>query len=628
MTVPSRLRSPNPHLGAYYGIVTATLVSLVIMLAMFEQLGWARTGLAQTMMIVPLALYLLIAVGARTREAQDFFVSGRRVPPVYNGFVLAAIAVGGAGFLGYTGTVFFLGFDAMAIGLGWTFGMLAAAILFVPYLRKAGSYTLPSFFGHRFRSRSLRATASALQLPPLALLLAAEIKIAALIASLFLPLSFSVAVIMVAALVAAIGILGGMRSITWVGSAEFLVGAVGLAAVVTIVSILLTNLPAPQLTYGELLADLQQAEATTGVAPLSPGAPSAAALPGAALRPAVKPFLQPPGALGPVPFLTLFLSLALGTAALPTLLARSGVTATVADQRRSTAWGLLLVAAFAMTVPAMAVFAKLTIFREIAAAKAASLPGWLTALGDMRLLLTGDANGDGTIAAAELLIGRDGIALALPAAAGLPYVLTALMATAALAVALAASASHLFTLAASLSEDLYRTFDRRQALPRLVAAWAAIAATALAAAVFLVIADVDPLKSALMAFAFAAATFFPALLLAIWWPRCTRWGATTALAAGFAVMVTDALFGKALGLFGAGFSAPLASLTGVVLALITGIAASYAQAAPSKAEADYREAMRNPDGDAVYDRAQARAAAAAVSAAARAEQVAATDSSR
>jgi cation/acetate symporter len=202
------------------------------------------------------------------------------------------------------------------------------------------------------------------------------------------------------------------------------------------------------------------------------------------------------------------------------------------------------------------------------------------------------------------------------------------MATAALAVALAASASHLFTLAASLSEDLYRTFDRRQALPRLVAAWAAIAATALAAAVFLVIADVDPLKSALMAFAFAAATFFPALLLAIWWPRCTRWGATTALAAGFAVMVTDALFGKALGLFGAGFSAPLASLAGVVLALITGIAASYAQAAPSKAEADYREAMRNPDGDAVYDRAQARAAAAAASAAARAEQVAATESSR
>ena len=153
MNVPSRLRTPNPHLGAYYGIVTSAFVSLIVMLAMFEQLGWGRPLLAETMMIVPLALYLVIAVGSRTLQAGDFFASGRRVPPVYNGFVLAAIAVGGVGFLAYTGTVFFLGFDALAIGLGWTFGMFAASVLFVPYLRKAGSYTLPSFLGHRFRSR-------------------------------------------------------------------------------------------------------------------------------------------------------------------------------------------------------------------------------------------------------------------------------------------------------------------------------------------------------------------------------------------------------------------------------------------------------------------------------------------
>ena len=164
MNVPSRLRTPNPHLGAYYGIVTSALVSLVVMLAMFEHLGWGRAGLAQAMMIVPLALYLVIAIGARTLQVEDFFASGRRAPPVYNGFVLAAIAVGGVGFLGYTGTAFFLGFDAVSIGLGWTVGMLASGILFVPYLRKAGSYTVPSFLGHRFRSRSLRVAASAMQL--------------------------------------------------------------------------------------------------------------------------------------------------------------------------------------------------------------------------------------------------------------------------------------------------------------------------------------------------------------------------------------------------------------------------------------------------------------------------------
>src|SRR3990170_907602 len=470
MRVPSRLRTPNPHLGAYYGIVTSTFVSLIVMLAMFEQLGWGRPLLAQTMIIVPLALYTVIAIGSRTLQAEDFFASGRRVPPVYNGFVLAAIAVGGVGFLAYTGTVFFLGFDALAIGLGWTFGMFAASVLFVPYLRKAGSYTLPSFLGHRFRSRGFRVAASVMQLPPTALLLVAEIKIAVLTVSLVLPVSFSLGVIMIAALIAAFAILGGMRSLTWTGSAQFLVGAVGLAIVVTTVSILLTNVPAPQLTYGETFSALQNAEITTGVTPVQPGQ-LATVLPGAAPLPAGPPLLQPFGILGPVDFVTLFLCLALGTASLPSLLSRSGVTSSIAEQRRSSAWGLL----FVTTAPAMAAFAKLIIFRDIALAPASSLPAWLTELSEKHLLQTGDANGDGVIGAAELLIGRDGIALALPSAAGLPYVLTVLMATAALAVALAASASHLFPLAASLADDLYRVLDRRQTLSRLIAAWAASA---------------------------------------------------------------------------------------------------------------------------------------------------------
>ena len=418
-----------------------------------------------------------------------------------------------------------------------------------------------------------------------------------------------------AGLIAAIAILGGMRAVTWAGSAEFLVGAVGLAVVVTVVSILLTNLPAPQLTYGEMFSDLQNAEITSGVTPARPGAPSSA-LPGMAPVPAVKPFLQPFGVLAPLDFVALFLSLALGTAALPSLLARSGVTATVAEQRRSTAWGLLFVAAFAMTVPAVAVFAKLIVFQAIALAPAASLPAWLTELGERNLLRTADVNGDGTIAAAELLIGRDGVALALPSAAGLPYVLTALMATAALGIALAASASHLFTLAASLAEDIYRPLNRRPALPRLVAAWAAIAATALAAAVFLVIAEIDPLKAALTAFALAAATFFPALLLAIWWPRCTKGGALAAMAAGFAVMLADTTFGGMLGLRQAGLSAALVSLVGCALALIAGVTVSLMQSRPSAAEEAYREEMRDPGGDTIYDRAQARAAAAAAASAA------------
>ena len=615
MVVPSRVRTPNPHLGAYYGIVTAAFVSLIIVLAMFEQLGWGEALLAETMMIVPLALFLLIAVGSRTIQAADFFASGRRVPAVYNGFVLAAVAVGGVGFLAYPGTLYFLGFDALAIGLGWSFGMFAAGVLFVPYLRKAGSYTLPSFLGHRFRSRGLRMAASVMQLPPTALLLATEIKIAALIAAFFLPVSFSLGVLLIAALIAAFAILGGMRSLTWTGSAQFLVGAVGLTMVVTTIAVLLANVPAPQLTYGAMFPALQNAEITAGITPVSPGEVDAA-LPGTTPLPTVKPFLQSFGILAPFDFVTLFLCLALGTAALPSLLARSGVTSSPAEQRRSSAWGLLFVAAFVITAPAMAAFAKLIIFRDIALAPASSLPNWLAELSANQLLRAGDANGDGAIGAAELFIGRDGVTLALPSAAGLPYVLTVLMATAALAVALAAAATHLFTLAASLAEDLYRVIDRRQTLPRLAAAWAAIAAAALGAAVFLVIADLDPLKTALTAFAFAAAAFFPTLLLAIWWRRCTKWGALAAMVAGFTVMLTEAVFGGAFGLGLTSLTIPLASLIGAGLALAAGIGVSLYMGAPSKIEDDYREEMRDPGGDTVYDRAQMRAAAAAAAAAA------------
>jgi cation/acetate symporter len=619
MSASSRLRAPNPHLGAYYGIVASAFVSLAIMLAMLEQLGWSETFVAETMVGVPLVLYLIIAVGARTMTIEDFFASGRRVPSVFNGFVLAAIAVGGVGFFAYTGTLFFLGFDALAIGLGLTCGLLIAGVLFVPYLRKAGSYTLPSFLGHRFRSRYVRMAACLLQLPPSALLLVAELKFAALIASLFLPLSFSLAVIVITALVAACVLFGGMRSLTWTGSAQFLTSAVGVAAPLIVVSIMLTNLPAPQFTYGETFSPLHDAEITAGLTPVQPN-PATPTLPGAQPTPVTKPFLEPFGSLSQTDFTMLFLCMALGIASLPSLLVRSGVTGSTADQRRSVAWAVLFVALFAMTAPAIAAFAKLVMFQDIAQVPASAPPPWLSELSGRHLLQSGDANGDGAIGASELHIARDSIATALPLAAKLPYLLTALMAASGMAIALAAAGAHLFTLAASLAEDLYRVLDRRPtALPRLIAAWAAVGASALASAMFLLIADFDPLRAALTALAFAASTFFPILLLAIWWRRCTSLGALAAMSVGFIAMVVETVLGAAGGGH-AIIATAMTSLIGAGLGLVAGIGASYIGSRPSEAEASYCEAMRNPSGEAIYDRAQQKVAAAAAAGRATSER--------
>ena len=611
MRAPSRPHQANPNLGAYYGIFTSAFVCLVILLAMFEQLGWQETWLARSMMLAPLLLYLAIALYTRTLDVEEFFASGRRVPPVYNGAVLAAALVGGTGFFAYTGTLFFLGFDGLAIGLAWTTGLLVSGLLFVPYLRKAGAYTLPAFLGHRFRSRSLRAMASLLQLPPTAFLLAAEIKIAALISVMFLPVSYQLAVAAVAAMIAWVTIVGGMRSLTWTATAQFIVSAVGFAVPLIIVTVLFTNVPAPQLTYGEMFEPLKRSESIVGISPTAPGE-LATALPAAQPKPSIKPFLQAFGAVSQTDFLTLFLCLTLGTAALPSLLARSGVTSSVADQRRSVAWAAFFVALFAISAPALATFVRHLMFQDIAQAPASALPAWFNDLSAHRLIVTQDANADGAIEASELFVARDGIALALPMAARLPFVCTALMAAAGIAVALAAASSHLFTIAGSLADDFIRPIDpRNEGLPRIVVAWVAIAATALSAGVFLALADIDVLQAAVTALAFAAATFFPTLLLAIWWKRCTWLGAMLALGVGVAAMAAALAFGGTPVADQFRLTTVIAALMGAALGLIAGLIGSVIGPKPSPAQLAYFEELGDPGGDALYDRALRRAAAAA-----------------
>ena len=149
-------------------------------------------------------------------------------------------------------------------------------------------------------------------------------------------------------------------------------------------------------------------------------------------------------------------------------------------------------------------------------------------------------------------------------------------------------------------------------LPRLMVAWVAIAATALAAGVFLALADIESMQAGIMAFAFAAATFFPALLLAIWWRRCSRLGAMLALGFGFAAMLAGIAFGGAHRRQFR-FTIVAAALIGVVLGLIAGVIGSLLGPKPSPAAQAYFDELRDPTGDSLYERAQRRAAAAAAS---------------
>ena len=172
---------------------------------------------------MPLVLYLGIA-SARARSMSRNSSSRAGACPVYNGAVLSAVLIGGTGFFGYTGALFFLGFDALAIGLAWTTGLIVSRDAVRALLEEVRRLHAARLFRPPLPLALHVRLASVLQLPPVALLLAAEIKVAALIAAMFLPLSYTLAVATVVVIIAAITIAGGMRSLTWSASAAFIVG--------------------------------------------------------------------------------------------------------------------------------------------------------------------------------------------------------------------------------------------------------------------------------------------------------------------------------------------------------------------------------------------------------------------
>ena len=126
-TSPTRL--VNPRLGTYFGIFTAAFAGLVLAVMMFEQLGAADGMVRLAMFAGPVALYAAIGLGARARESLDFFACGRRVPAFFNGLVLSITALGGAGFLALTGSLFIVGFDAFCLAIGWYAGLVFMGVL-------------------------------------------------------------------------------------------------------------------------------------------------------------------------------------------------------------------------------------------------------------------------------------------------------------------------------------------------------------------------------------------------------------------------------------------------------------------------------------------------------------------
>lgn len=238
-------------------------------------------------------------------------------------------------------------------------------------------------------------------------------------------------------------------------------------------------------------------------------------------------------------FLALIFCLMVGTAALPHILMRFYTTPSVKEARESVSWSLFFIFLLYFTAPALAVLVKYEVFNVLVGTPFDKLPAWIGswAAVDPTLLSVADVNKDGIFQLGEMRIGGDIIVLATPEIGGLPYVISGMVAAGGLAAALSTADGLLLTIANALSHDLYyKMIDPNASTERRVAiSKALLLLVALAAAYVAAQKPADILFLVGAAFSFAAAAFFPALTLGIFWKRASKWGACIGMVGGLGI---------------------------------------------------------------------------------------------
>jgi cation/acetate symporter len=238
-------------------------------------------------------------------------------------------------------------------------------------------------------------------------------------------------------------------------------------------------------------------------------------------------------------FLALIFCLMVGTAALPHILMRYYTTPSVKQARESVTWSLFFIFLLYFTAPALAVLVKYEVFHVLVGTPFDKLPAWIAQWStvDPGLLSVVDVNKDGILQLAEMRIGGDIIVLATPEIGGLPYVISGMVAAGGLAAALSTADGLLLTIANALSHDLYYKMINPNAptARRVMISKVLLLVVALAAAYVAAQKPADILFLVSAAFSFAAAAFFPALTLGIFWKRANQWGAVAGMIGGLGI---------------------------------------------------------------------------------------------
>ncbi|MYG51411.1 MAG: cation acetate symporter, partial [Rhodospirillaceae bacterium] len=429
----------------------------------------------------------------------------------------------------------FGGHGYLAFVVGWTGGYVLVNALLAPYLRKFGCYTVPDFIGTRYGGNTARFVAVIILVITSFTYVTAQINATGTIAARALHIPFEVGVWFGLLGILLCSMLGGMRAVTWTQVAQYIVLIIAYLVPVIWMSNAQGFGIIPHFTYGEAVARITELEPTLNV-----GAAAVEKVPG--VRILTNLHNAPGDAAHSWQFVTLALCMMAGTASLPHILMRYFTTPTVRAARRSVSFSLFFIFLLYFTAPALATLTKLQLFdpnlaTSIIGKSVADVSNleWVKNWVDVKMLAITDGNKDGILQVNEFFMRPDIVVLATPEIAGLPYVISGLVAAGGMAAAMSTADGLLLAIANALSHDLYyKIIDPKADTARrlIVARVLLIVIGALGAAVAsLQLTGI--LGAVAWAFCFACSGLFFPLVLGVWWKRATTAGAIAGMVLGF-----------------------------------------------------------------------------------------------
>ena len=479
---------------------------------------------------ITFSIYIGIAIWSKASSTKEFYVAGGGVSPLANGMATAADWMSAASFISMAGLISFLGYDGSVYIMGWTGGYVLLALLLAPYLRKFGKYTVPDFIGERYYSKTARIVAVLCALLVSFTYVAGQMRGVGVVFSRFLEVDINTGVVIGMVIVLFYAVMGGMKGITYTQVAQYCVLIFAFMVPAIFISFLMTGNIIPQIGMGSTLNDGSEVYVLDKLNAINKDL-------------GFNHYTN--GSKSMIDVLAITSALMIGTAGLPHVIVRFFTVKKVKDARKSAGLALLFIAILYTTAPAVSVFARINLINTVNNKPYSDMPGWFSNWEKTGLLKFNDKNQDGNIqyvadnSINELYVDPDIMVLANPEIANLPGWVIGLVAAGGLAAALSTAAGLLLVISSSISHDLIKNTINPNISDK-GELWAArISATiAVVVAGYFGINPPDFVAAVVaLAFGLAAASFFPAIILGIFYKKMSKEGAIAGMLVGVSLML-------------------------------------------------------------------------------------------